>query len=101
MVGFLFAGVSAYLGQFLHGGVFRLGEYRFYFGCVAQYHSDLDEVFERDETFLLEAGDVADGYARPLGDVAPGEVLLDAAFLEIACHLYGNIIRIVKREALQ
>lgn len=101
MVGFLFAGVAAYLGQFLHGGVFRLREHRFYLGSVVQHYGYLDEVSERDQTFLLEACDVAYGYAGALGDVAPGEILLDATFLEIAGNLHGNVAGIGRHKAFQ
>ncbi len=62
-VSFFLVGIAFDLLQFLHGGVFGLGEDVLDFCCIFQSHGDAYQVLQGDEPLLFKTNDVADCHA--------------------------------------
>lgn len=92
-VGFLFVHVVADLEEFLHGGVFGLGEEVVNLAKVTEGTGYFYEDLERDQAFLFKAGEVAQRDTRLPRHLLASDSFLDAALAEVVGNLHGGLFR--------
>ena len=94
-------GIASDLLEFLHRGVFRLREDVLDFCGILQSHGDAYQILKRDKSLLLKSHDIADSHTRLICHFLSCQILLDAPFPEVTCHLLGDLIRIVMEIVFQ